>query len=133
MSILVSHTNGRSIKNMIDVVMNHLVGMGLEGAMRLFFKEWVTNRYSIKTSKKKGYNETWHLLWDCCRFILFGLLDLFFLHYACCVHIQRKVRLHRGTIFQSVLDATDSRSKLIAFDMKHSFAFVSVHKHFKHE
>ena len=29
MYIPVSHTNGRSINNMIGVVMNHLVGMGL--------------------------------------------------------------------------------------------------------
>ena len=30
MYILVSHTNGRSIKNTIDMVMNRLVGMGLK-------------------------------------------------------------------------------------------------------
>ena len=29
--IQVSHTNGRSIKNMIGVVVNRLVGMGLSG------------------------------------------------------------------------------------------------------
>ena len=31
MYILVSHTNGRSVKNTIGMVVNRLVGMGLKG------------------------------------------------------------------------------------------------------